>query len=91
MDPALFCEVTFDDDQIESDNLTEDDIVLLDNDYEETVNHGSKRLLNGNNASTPPAKKARRSTPKVTNKYMQDTKFKPAKNPHSPPQVGMSA
>lgn len=83
MDPSLFCEVTLDDKPI--DDLTEEDIVLLDNDEEETLNNqGSKRPHNGNYTSTPPAKKARRSTPKVNNKLIQGTKFKANRNPHSP-------
>ena len=91
MDPSLFCEATLDDNQTNSDkaldNLTEEDIVLVDNDYDDTYNNqvqGSKRPHIGSNASTPPAKKARRATPKVNHKIIQGTKFKASKNPHSP-------
>ena len=91
MDPSLFCEATLDDNQTNSDkaldNLTEEDIVLVDNDYDDTYNNqvqGSKRPHIGSNTSTPPAKKARRATPKVNHKIIQGTKFKASKNPHSP-------
>ena len=84
MDPTLYCEVTLDDDQTESDviieEFTEDDIVLVDNDFDETPKKKSyKRPQNVIGLNTPPAKKPCRPSPKINN-----NKNNAIKNLHSP-------
>jgi len=86
MDPSLLCEVMFDDNggsgAAPLDNLTEDDIVLLDGDYDEDESGatvlGSKRPFKGKGSSTPPVKKIRRLPPPKAAQMMN------SRNPHSP-------
>jgi len=83
MDPALLCEVSYGEGGNSTmDNLTEDDIVLLDGDYDEddgSGSPGSKRPFKGRGSAAPPVKKVRRLPPKP----MVGTRPL-ARGPHSP-------
>ena len=96
MDPSAFLEVEFGDevDLVEDDepmtDLTEDDIVLLDNEYEEAATLGSKRPPPSLGVP-PPLKKIKKTAPsavatKVNSaKVQMNSKFTPAaSSPHSP-------
>ena len=96
MDPSAFLEVEYGDDVdlVEDDepltDLTEDDIVLLDNEYEEAANLGSKRPPPSVGVP-PPLKKIKKTVPgpvttKVSTPKVQiNSKFAPvASSPHSP-------
>ena len=94
MDPSAFLEVEFEDDIEEQvagmGDLTEDDIILLDNDYEEmTATHsaGSKRPPPATEA-VPSSKKIKKTLPALApvSKVMMNSKL-PNKNPHSPHPV----
>ena len=90
MDPTAFLEVEFDDEEEQvagMGDLTEDDIILLDNDYEEmTATHsaGSKRPPPAPE-TVPSSKKIKKTLPALApvNKVMMNSKLIP-KNPHSP-------
>ena len=93
MDPSAFLEVQFEDD-VEHiagiGDLTEDDIILLDNDYEEmTATHsaGSKRPPPVPD-TVPSSKKIKKALPALApvNKVVMNSKLTP-KNPHSPQPV----
>ena len=95
MDPSAFLEVEYGDDVdlVEDDepltDLTEDDIVLLDNEYEEAANLGSKRPPPSVGVP-PPLKKIKKTVPgpvvaNKVNKVQMNSKFTPvASSPHSP-------
>ena len=100
MDPSAFLEVEYGDDVdlVEDDepltDLTEDDIVLLDNEYEEAANLGSKRPPPSVGVP-PPLKKIKKTAPgpvvtKVNSaKVQMNSKFTPvASSPHSPHLTG---
>lgn len=102
MDPSAFLEVEYGDDVdlVEDDepltDLTEDDIVLLDSEYEEAANLGSKRPPPSVGVP-PPLKKIKKTVPgavatKVnTAKVQMNSKFTPvasSPSPHSPHLAG---
>ena len=101
MDPSAFLEVEYGDDVdlVEDDepltDLTEDDIVLLDSEYEEAANLGSKRPPPSVGVP-PPLKKIKKTVPgAVTTKVnsaksvQMNSKFTPvASSPHSPHLAG---
>lgn len=102
MDPSAFLEVEYGDDVdlVEDDepltDLTEDDIVLLDSEYEEAANLGSKRPPPSVGVP-PPLKKIKKTTlpGAVTTKVnsakpvQMNSKFTPvASSPHSPHLAG---
>ena len=91
MDASAFLQVEYGDevDLVEDDepltDLTEDDIVLLDNEYEDTTTLGSKRPP-PNIGVPPPLKKIKKTIPSAPSpKVHMNSKFTPASsNPHSP-------
>ena len=88
MDPSAFLEVEMGEDDVDIvddeeplTDLTEEDIVLLDNEYEDTANLGSKRPPP--NCGVPPPLKKIKKTNGAGPKVHMNSKFTPV-NPHSP-------
>ena len=90
MDPSAFLEVELEDDEsLGMGDLTEDDIILLDNDYEEmtaTPSAGSKRPPPA--AESVPIKKIKKSPPPLRPVAKVLTSRLAPKTPHSPHTVG---